>query len=188
MVQPSLRPPGQFQPRPKSIATAGNSSVTANATSAPPPLSRPSSPRQNASPSRTTPPHADAADRAARALIRRALCPPDHSAAADQRPVEELLPPLTSSNDVDLQLYALIAIAVKDLVQSWYGPITPDEALVEELVQIVAHCTRALEQRLRTVDLEALIYDEIAELVERHVTGGPHPPCLRPFEADGGWS
>ena len=97
----------------------------------------------------------------------------------DQRPIEELLPPLTSSNDVDLQLYALIAIVVKGLVQGWYGKITPDQALVEELVRIVAHCTRALEQRLRRVDLEALIFDEIPELVESHVLGGPYQPPSR---------
>lgn len=97
----------------------------------------------------------------------------------DQRPIEEILPPLTSSNDVDLQLYALIAIVVKGLVQGWYGKITPDQAFVEELVRIVAHCTRALEQRLRRVDLEALIFDEIPELVESHVLGGPYQPPSR---------
>lgn len=97
----------------------------------------------------------------------------------DHRPVEELLPPLTSSNDVDLQLYALIAIIVKDLVQGWYGKITPDQAFVEELVRIIAHCTRALEQRLRKVDLEALIFDEIPELVESHIFGGPYSPPSR---------
>jgi hypothetical protein len=78
---------------------------------------------------------------------------------------------LTSSNDVDLQLYALIAIVVKDLVQGWYGKVTPDQGFVEELVRIVAHCTRALEQRLRRVDLEVLIFDEVPELVENHILG-----------------
>lgn len=104
------------------------------------------------------------------------LCAHAHSGAADPRPVEELLPPLTSSNDVDLQLYALIAIVVKDLVQGWYGKFTPDQAFVEELVRIVAHCTRALEQRLRDVDLAVLIFDEIPELVESHIVGVPHSP------------
>lgn len=97
------------------------------------------------------------------------LCPNNH--ASEPRPIDELLPPLTSSNDVDLQLYAIIAIVVKDLVQSWYGKITPDQYFVEEVVRIVAHCTRALESRLRTVDLESLLFDEIPGLVERHVLG-----------------
>ena len=78
---------------------------------------------------------------------------------------------MTSSNDVDLQLYAIIAIVVKDLVYSWYGKITPDQAFVEEVLRIVAHCTRALESRLRTVDLESLILDEIPELIEGHIHG-----------------
>ena len=78
---------------------------------------------------------------------------------------------MTSSNDVDLQLYAIIAIVVKDLVYSWYGKITPDQGFVEEVLRIVAHCTRALEGRLRTVDLESLILDEIPELIEGHIHG-----------------
>lgn len=78
---------------------------------------------------------------------------------------------MSSSNDVDLQLYATIAIVVKDLVYSWYGKITPDQGFVEEVVRIVAHCTRALESRLRTVDLEDLILDEIPELIEGHIHG-----------------
>lgn len=60
---------------------------------------------------------------------------------------------------------------VKELVQSWYGKITPDQGFVEEVVSIIAHCTRALEGRLRAIDVEALIYDEIPGLVENHVHG-----------------
>lgn len=72
---------------------------------------------------------------------------------------------------MDLQLYAIIAIVVKDLVYSWYGKITPDQGFVEEVLRIVAHCTRALESRLRAVDLESLILDEIPELIEGHIHG-----------------
>ena len=72
---------------------------------------------------------------------------------------------------MDLQLYAVIAVVVKDLVYSWYGKMTPDQSFVEEVVRIVAHCTRALESRLRMVDLEGLIFDEIPELIEGHIHG-----------------
>lgn len=163
------------QSRSKRVVSAGNGVGTAKATSTSPQRSRPSSQTRPASPARTLP-HADASEKVAIALIRRVLCAHAHSGAADPRPVEELLPPLTSSNDVDLQLYALIAIVVKDLVQGWYGKITPDPAFVEELVRIVAHCTRALEQRLRNLDLAVLIFDEIPELVESHILGGPCSP------------
>jgi hypothetical protein len=33
------------------------------------------------------------------------------------------------------------------------------------------HCTRALEQRLRNVDLESLLFDELPEFLEVHVQG-----------------
>ena len=58
---------------------------------------------------------------------------------------------------------------VKDLVYSWYGKITPDQTFVEEVVKIIAHCTTQLESRLRKLDHESLILDEIPELVERHI-------------------
>lgn len=119
-------------------------------------------------------------DKATAAFIRRTLCA--HQALAEggiaQRPIDELLPPLTSSNEVDLQVYALLAVIVKDFVYTWYAKITPDHVFVDEVIQIVAHCTRALEQRLRKVDLEALLLDEIPLLVDAHLTGMFASPVL----------
>jgi hypothetical protein len=81
---------------------------------------------------------------------------------------------------VDLQLYALIAIILREFVQSWYHKITPDETFVAEIVQIVAHCFRALEQRLRKVDLESLLLDELPDLLDKHITGlEAHPNISR---------
>ena len=108
-------------------------------------------------------------DKATLALIRRVLCPQTSSHGASPRPAEDLLPPLTSSNDVDRQLYAFLAIIIKEFVYSWYSKITPDQALVNEILQVVAHCTRALEQRIRQVDVAQLILDEIPALVEAHI-------------------
>lgn len=109
-------------------------------------------------------------DKATTALIRRVLCPQTSShGASSPQPPEELLPPLTSSNDVDRQLYALLAIIIKEFVYSWYSKITPDQALVNEVLQVIAHCTRALEQRLRQIDVAQLALDEIPSLVEAHV-------------------
>jgi len=76
---------------------------------------------------------------------------------------------LTSSNEVDLQLYAFIAIIIREFVHTWYTKITPDQVFVEEVVKIIAHCTRALEQRLRKVDLESLLFDELPDLLDAHV-------------------
>ena len=115
-----------------------------------------------------------ASDKATAALIRRTLCPTT-TATTTTRPASESellpLPPLTSSNDVDLQLYGLLAVVVREFVLTWYGNVTPDTAFVEELVKVVAHCTRALEQRLREVNFELLLLDEIPRLVGEHVTG-----------------
>ena len=112
-------------------------------------------------------------DKATAAFIRRTLCPQQNGDAGRNAaaPIEELLPPLTSRNDVDLQLYAFLAVILKEFVQAWYSKITPDETFVAEIVQIIAHCTRAVEQRLRKVDLESLLLDEIPDLLDRHITG-----------------
>jgi splicing suppressor protein 51 len=112
-------------------------------------------------------------DRATLNLIRRTLCP-QHlgDKTRDAQPaLQDLLPPLTSRNDVDLQLYAFLAIIMRDFVQSWYGKITTDETFVPEILRIIAHCTTALEQRFRKLDLESLLLDEIPELLEKHATG-----------------
>ncbi|POS85531.1 hypothetical protein EPUL_004923, partial [Erysiphe pulchra] len=122
-------------------------------------------------------------DRATFSFVRRTLCSQlgdkGRSACAT---IDEILPPLTSSNEVDLQLYAFIAIVVREYIQTWYQKITSDQVFVEELVNIFAHCTRALEQRLRKVDLESLLLDEIPELLETHIHAFhvSHLPLHRP--------
>jgi hypothetical protein len=116
-------------------------------------------------------------DKATAAFIRRTLCSHNvllgngEKGGSAPRPIEESLPPLTSSNAVDLQLYGIIAVIIKEFVQTWYSKITPDQVFVNEVIRVIAHCTRALEQRLRHVDLEALLLDEIPELLEAHLSG-----------------
>jgi hypothetical protein len=115
-------------------------------------------------------------DKATAAFIRRTLCSHNvllgngEKGGTTLRPIEETLPPLTSSNEVDLQLYGIISVIIKEFVQTWYSRITPDHVFVNEVIQIIAHCTRGLEQRLRKVDLEALLLDEIPELLQGHLS------------------
>ena len=71
---------------------------------------------------------------------------------------------------MDRQLYALVAIIIKEFVFSWYSKITADQAFAAEVIQVMAHCTRALEQRLREIDVAQLLLDEIPGLVETHIT------------------
>lgn len=87
-------------------------------------------------------------------------------------PLPQLLPPLTSRDDVDTELYAFIAIVVRDFVYAWYARITPDQVLVAEIVRVLAHCVRALEERARVVDWEAVLWDELPEVLGAHVRGG----------------
>lgn len=130
-------------------------------------ISKRRSPRSNAAPTDFL------SDRATAQLIRRVLCPQQAGdrGRATPAPIHDLLPPLTSRNDVDLQLYAIIAIILRDFVQAWYNKITPDGTFVEEIVHIIAHCTRALEQRLRKVDVESLLLDELPDLLDKHIQG-----------------
>lgn len=167
--------PPYLQPRPKAVPTLSDASGVSKASSATPPhLSRPPSQSRQSSPAAPLAAIPVASAKATRALIRRVLCPETSAATKENRPLNELLPPLTSSNDIDFELYAIIAIVIKDTVHSWYGKITPDHSFVEEVIQIVAHCTRAIEGRLRSVDLEALVFDELPELIENHVRGEYH--------------
>ncbi|KAF4959771.1 hypothetical protein FSARC_10631 [Fusarium sarcochroum] len=156
-VAPAVAPARPPAPRPKSVAfDIEPQSSTAS------PSRRPIRPN-------TADP---LSDRATSLLIRRTLCSPqlgDKSRDA-QVPIDELLPPLTSRNDVDLQLYAFLAIILRDFVQSWYSKITTDENFVAEVLHIIAHCSRALEQRFRKVDLESLVLDEIPDLLDKHIT------------------
>ncbi|KAL9027232.1 MAG: hypothetical protein Q9196_004220 [Gyalolechia fulgens] len=168
MAQALLRPPTTLQPRPKANPTFSNAPLDTQTPFRTPRRSRPSS--ENRQPSSRKPsPVENASARATAALIRRVLCPQPTTGNNEARPIAELLPPLTSSNDVDLQLYAIIAIVVKEMVYSWYGKITSDQTFVEEVVKIIAHCTTGLEGRLRAVDVESLTCDEIPDLIENHI-------------------
>ncbi|KAK2481733.1 hypothetical protein H9L39_07372 [Fusarium oxysporum f. sp. albedinis] len=175
-LAPAVPPAHPPAPRPKSVAFDTESPTSADMAS---PTRRPL--RSNA----TDP----LSDRATSLLIRRTLCSPQlgEKSRDSQVPIDELLPPLTSRNDVDLQLYALLAIIMREFVQSWYSKITTDEHFVSEILHIIAHCSRALEQRFRKVDLESLVLDEIPDLLDKHITSYriSHSPIARqPVEVD----
>jgi hypothetical protein len=169
---PQTQPP--TLPKPISLTSTGLSGLTAEANSSN--VSR--APRL---PETQRPAIDSVSDKATAAFIRRTLCAHNvlssnlgngEKGRSTPRPIDELLPPLTSSNDVDLHLYAIIAVIIKEFVYTWYSKITPDHVFVNEVIQVIAHCTRGLEQRLRKVDLEALLLDEIPELLEAHLNGG----------------
>jgi hypothetical protein len=170
----------RFQPRAKAVSTSnissqsasanpstGTAQTTTNSQNGLPNVGS-SKARSGARPLFNDP----ASDRSTLFLIRRTLCPNlAEKGRNTPAPINEILPPLTSSNEVDLQLYAFIAIIIREFVHTWYTKITPDSVFVEEVVQIIAHCTRALEQRLRNVDIESLVFDELPDILDVHIQG-----------------
>lgn len=162
-VRPGLHPLSHLKAGP-TVSSSPRSSLPSSSTSQTP--SRPASRiRHRETPGRDEQLLDSTSDKATASLIRRTLCPGTNS----YQPLEELLPPLTSSNDVDRQVYALLAIVIREFVYSWYSKITPDHLLVNEIIQVTAHCTRALEQRLRQTDVAQLLLDELPALVESHL-------------------
>lgn len=115
-----------------------------------------------------------ASEQATISLIRRVLIPHQSSSGASTNDVTSLtseLPPLTSSNAIDLQLYAILAVVVKEFVNAWYSKITPDHGFVEEVIHIVAHCSRAIEQRIRKIDAVTLLFDGLPSVITDHIQG-----------------
>lgn len=136
-----------------------------------PSTSRPPSPTTNVTRSAQVPGSFDSGETAS--FVRKVLCPGKSKDASKDggspTSLDQLLPPLTSSNDVDLQLYAFIAVIINDNVTPWYSRTTTDSAFIEEIVHIIAHCTRGLEERLRKTDLIHLLFDEVASLLIAHI-------------------
>lgn len=115
-----------------------------------------------------------ASDKGILLFVQRVLCPgagQDGTVNAKEATISDLLPPLTSSNELDVQLYAYIAIIVRECVQAWYAKFTPDQTFIDEIVHIIAHCTRGLEERARKANLEVLLLDDIPALLDAHVPG-----------------
>lgn len=161
-----------LQPTLKAASTAQHTQLSAVASSTPT-TSRAASPARPRKVQKPEVPNNDyLSEKATLSLVRRVLITEQHgNDRATPGPIEGVLPPLTSSNDVDIQLYAIISIVVKDFIQPWYSKITPDHSFVEEVVHIIAHCSRALEQRLRHIDVAELTLNEIPALFEQHTQG-----------------
>ncbi|KFY46118.1 hypothetical protein V494_00606, partial [Pseudogymnoascus sp. VKM F-4513 (FW-928)] len=67
------------------------------------------------------------------ALIRRTL----HPTASKDTPLSSLLEPLTGDVDVDFEIYALLAVVLREFVVKWYGGITGDNGFVGEIEELV---------------------------------------------------
>lgn len=83
----------------------------------------------------------------------------------------EQLPALTSSTNVDMELYAFIGLLLQQFVFSWYSRISFDQngEFSNELIGIVAHMTRNIQQRIRAVDWGILLFDKLPIIFMRHM-------------------
>lgn len=163
MSNASARAPILLQPRLKAAPTSVLVGRVVPNNTTPPPLVASNSQRSSTRQVHQLDP---ISEKATVSLIRRTLC---SKSAEKEVDVLHLLPPLTTSNDIDLQLYALISVIIKDFIQNWYTKITEDKDFIDEILLLIAHCTRAVETRLRAVDLEGLLFDELPELLQTHV-------------------
>ena len=83
----------------------------------------------------------------------------------------EQLPALTSSTNVDMELYAFIGLLLQQFVFSWYSRISFDQngEFSNELIGVVAHMTRNIQQRIRAVDWGILLFDKLPIIFMRHM-------------------
>src|SRR5690349_18747811 len=111
MTSAPSRPP--LQPTPKAPSVAQPSQLLAVAGQTPETPRTPSRVRERGNPRQEVVSQDFTSEKATSSLIRRILIP-ESSHASDTRasppPIEEILPPLTSFNEVDVQLYAILAI------------------------------------------------------------------------------
>lgn len=80
-----------------------------------------------------------------------------------------LLPELTQSDPVNVQLYALIGLLLKQFVQSWHSLITNDKTFLHEILETLANITHKIENRLTLLDFNEIIMNELPMLIQSHV-------------------
>ncbi|OBT41256.1 hypothetical protein VE00_08965 [Pseudogymnoascus sp. WSF 3629] len=115
-------------------------------TSQPPPSSTTS-----IKPTRATPSPAPRAPQPTQAQLRAALSPAAtsalirrtlHPTASKDTPLSSLLKPLTGDADADFEIYALLAVVMREFVVKWYGNITGDPGFVGEIGELVEGVVR----------------------------------------------
>lgn len=81
--------------------------------------------------------------------------------------LQDQLPALTTSTDVDKQLYALIGLLFKNFIFNWYPGDQPE--LTHELVGITAHVTRNLQQRINSFEIYEMLLDDTFTILNLHL-------------------
>lgn len=104
-------------------------------------------------------------------------------ASETKRLAERSLPPLTSSNDLDVRLYALFALLLHNFVYDWYTKslkLGSRDEFTKELVFLFAHISRNFQERINSADDEfvRLIVTDIPYLLKKHFESIQDVECM----------
>lgn len=98
-------------------------------------------------------------------LIRQIFLPKE----SHQRDWRDRLPSLTSSDEVNIELYALFGLICRQFIQTWYYKIVDDPAFIYDISTVLAHVTRQLEERVVQIDLYGFLLDELPMILDAHI-------------------
>ncbi|KAG0688240.1 hypothetical protein C6P40_001217 [Pichia californica] len=96
---------------------------------------------------------------------------------------EQSLPPLTSSNNLDIKLYALFSLLLNNFVYGWYRDslnLGNKNEFTKELIFIFAHICRNLQERINNSkdELIKLLVIDLPYLLTEHVESIDDVWCL----------
>ncbi|KAG7878909.1 hypothetical protein KL907_003320 [Ogataea polymorpha] len=84
---------------------------------------------------------------------------------------QESLPAFTSSSTVDNELHALVGLFLRQFVRGWYKNVAFDEngEFITEIVALIAHLTRDIQQRCLRIDWSQLLLDDLFVVLDKHM-------------------
>lgn len=98
-------------------------------------------------------------------LIRQIFLPRE-SHQIDWR---DRLPTLSSSDEVNIEIYALFGLICRQFIQAWYYKIIDDPAFIYDISSVLAHVVKQLEERLGAIEMFGFLLDEIPMILEEHI-------------------
>jgi hypothetical protein len=72
---------------------------------------------------------------------------------------------------VDIEMYALIGLLLRNFVNKWFKNMTDDGEFVNQLINVIAQLSREIERRLKQFDVARLLLDDVPLLLDVHLLG-----------------
>jgi hypothetical protein len=73
--------------------------------------------------------------------------------------------------DLNNELYDFLALALRAFVQTWWSQLTPrDRDFLPQIIRVLSHVIKDIEERASTVDLGSLLLRQIPTLVDFHIS------------------